>query len=204
MHKNSALLLIDLQQDFCAHGSLAVPDADSIIARINQIQELFPLVIATQDWHPLHHVSFASTHNKKPGEIIKVANDLTQVLWPDHCVQGSAGAQLHAQLNTSKIKKIIYKGQQRDVDSYSAFFDNAQAAHTDLAQYLQHHAIQDLYCCGLATDYCVQYSCADAVHLGFKVHLVLDCCRGVAPATVNHALHALQGLGVKIMYSNNF
>lgn len=96
MHKNSALLLIDLQQDFCAHGSLAVPDADSIMVKINQIQALFPFVIATQDWHPPHHVSFATTHNKQPGEIIKLANNLTQVLWPDHCVQGSTGAAFHA------------------------------------------------------------------------------------------------------------
>lgn len=175
----TALILVDLQNDFCPGGNLAVPGGDEVIPIANQLQPLFDIVIATKDWHPQDHMSFASNHpGKNIGEVILV-NDLEQILWPDHCIQGSKGAELHPLLETTNITNYFLKGVDKTVDSYSAFFDNAHLRSTGLADYLLAHKIEDIYILGLATDYCVRFSCLDAVHLGFSVHVIEDACRGV-------------------------
>lgn len=203
MNKNSALLLIDLQQDFCLNGSLEVPDADAIIPVANHIQRFFPEIIATKDWHPKQHISFSSTHGKTPGEVITDQNNLAQILWPDHCVQNTPGAEFHEELSTNKINKIVYKGQNKLIDSYSAFFDNAKLSQTDLAEYLHQHSITELYLGGLAIEYCVKYSCYDALSLGFRVNLIIDCCRGIAEDSVKQTIEELLNLGVSIVESKN-
>lgn len=179
MNLTSALLMVDLQNDFCKGGNLAVPEGEAVIPLANQLQKKFDFIIATQDWHPKNHASFASQHpNKIVGETVTV-NNLLQILWPDHCVQHSKGAQFHPELDISNVKKIIYKGTDPAIDSYSAFFDNAHLRATGLADYLHANNIHTLYVMGLATDYCVLYSCLDALKLGFEVFFIEDACRGV-------------------------
>lgn len=171
--------MVDLQNDFCGGGSLAVPGGDEVIPLANEAQNHFDLIIATQDWHPQNHTSFASTHPPhKPGEVIMLGN-LQQILWPDHCIQNSKGAEFHPMLDTHKIKKIFHKGVNTKIDSYSAFFDNAHQRSTGLGEYLRNEQVEDIYIMGLATEYCVKYSTLDAVHLGFNVHVIEDACRGV-------------------------
>lgn len=197
----TALILVDLQNDFCHNGSLAVPDGDAVIPLANQLQAQFDQVVATQDWHPQDHVSFASNHpGKKVFDLIEV-NKLQQVLWPDHCVQNSSGAAFHPQLHTGKIQKIIHKGTDKTIDSYSAFFDNAHLRSTGLAEYLRERGIDTVYIMGLATDYCVKYSCLDAVFCGFQVCLIEDACRGVGLKTqdIADSIDEMRKSGVKIM-----
>lgn len=199
MKQQSALILVDLQYDFCPGGSLAVPDGDALIALANQLQPYFTYVVATQDWHPHDHKSFASNHEGSAvGEMIHL-NGLPQVLWPDHCVQASSGAALHADLKIEAIDKIIYKGVDKEIDSYSAFFDNAHLRSTGLAEYLQALDVQDVYIMGLATDYCVKYTCLDAANLGFNVHIIEDACRGInlQAQDVERAFHEMYAAGVK-------
>ena len=180
MIKKKSLLMIDLQNDFCTGGSLAVPFGEEVIPLANQLQACFELVIATQDWHPQDHASFASRHKgRQIGEVI-LLSDVSQILWPDHCVQQTKGAAFHPLLNTQKIKKIFHKGMNKTVDSYSAFFDNAHHHSTGLHDYLHAEHVSDIYLMGLATDYCVKYSALDAIHLGFNVFVIQDACRGVA------------------------
>lgn len=200
----AALILVDLQNDFCAQGSLAVPEGDAVIAIANVLQPRFHKVIATQDWHPANHQSFASQHpGQKPGAIIML-HGIRQVLWPDHCVQHTHGAELHPKLTTQHIDKIFYKGTDPRLDSYSAFFDNGHLHATGLAEYLQQESITDVYLLGLATDYCVKFSCLDAVKLNFNVYLIADACRGVElqPGDTARALQELQTAGVHILNSN--
>lgn len=174
-----ALLLVDLQNDFMPGGALAVDRADEIIPLINHLIELpFDLIIATKDWHPFDHGSFADNHDKQPGEHIILAG-LDQVLWPRHCVQGSHGAEFAPGWNLTKIDKVIYKGIDKDIDSYSTFFDNGHRRSTGLDHYLKDKGIKELYIAGLATDYCVKYSVMDALHLGFNVYVIKEACRGV-------------------------
>lgn len=176
---NSALLIIDVQNDFCEGGALAVPDASQIVPLINAHQNEFSEIIATKDWHPLHHKSFATEHpGRQVGGRIILAG-LQQTLWPVHCVEGSLGAAFHPGLNWHKFTKIIYKGQQEEVDSYSAFFDNAKRYQTDLHHYLQAKHISTLYIAGLATDYCVLFTCLDACELGYDVNVIVPACRAV-------------------------
>lgn len=204
MSVKKALIMVDLQKDFCRGGSLAVPDGDAVISLANQLQSFFDLIVATQDWHPLHHISFASSHSgKQPGDIIWV-DHIKQELWPDHCIQHSAGAEFHAQLDTQKIDKIIYKGSDPQVDSYSAFFDNEHLRETGLEQYLHEQGIVDIYLLGLAIDYCVKYSCRDAVKLGFKTTVIVDACRGVElkPGDVSLALQEMRDEGVGLITSD--
>ena len=196
-----ALIMVDLQNDFCRGGSLAVPEGDAVIAIANQVQPYFDLVIATKDWHPEDHMSFASNHpGKKVGDVMMVDN-LSQVLWPDHCVQESKGSEFHPQLDTSRINKIIYKGTDKKVDSYSAFFDNAHLLATGLIDYLESESVSEIYIMGLATDYCVKYSCLDAELLGFNVHVIKEGCRGVelSPGDVQSALREMESCGVKMV-----
>lgn len=202
MTKN-ALIMVDLQNDFCRGGSLAVPDGDAVIPIANQLQSQFDLVVATQDWHPKDHMSFASNHpGKKIGDVIQV-HGINQVLWPDHCVQNSKGAEFHPELNTSHIRRIFQKGTDRFVDSYSAFFDNEHLRSTGLADYLSHEGVTDIYIMGLATDYCVKFSCLDAVKLNMKVHVILDACRGVElnSGDIDQAIKEIQKAGIQLAES---
>ncbi|MGQ1946686.1 bifunctional nicotinamidase/pyrazinamidase [Geofilum sp. OHC36d9] len=174
-----ALLLIDIQNDFLPNGALGVPDGDHIIPVINNIQHKFNCIIATRDWHPANHGSFASNHvNKQPGEVIQL-NGLTQILWPDHCMQGSPGAELSPRINQSLLSNVIFKGTDPDIDSYSAFYDNGHLKETGLQVYLKRNGITSLYVAGLATDYCVYYTVLDALKLGYATTLITDATKGV-------------------------
>lgn len=177
-----ALILIDLQNDFCPGGALAVTDGDATIAVANQLAEAFHQrgepVIATQDWHPANHGSFASVS----GEAVNTLGELhglPQIWWPDHAIQHSQGAAFHPALRQALIDKIFHKGEQPDIDSYSAFFDNGQRRQTGLDAWLRQRGITRLVMLGLATDYCVKYSVLDALRLGYEVEVVAEGCRGV-------------------------
>lgn len=196
-----ALILIDLQNDFCPGGALAVPQGDAVIPVANRIQDSFDLIIATQDWHPSDHISFAANHaHAKVGDIIEI-NTVSQILWPVHCVQNTYGAQFHPQLNLDRIQTYIQKGTDKTIDSYSAFFDNAHLRSTGLAEYLSGLGIKEVYVLGLATDYCVKYSCLDAIELGFKVFLIEEGCRGVElkPGDSANAIKEMRNAGVVII-----
>jgi nicotinamidase/pyrazinamidase len=203
MNSRTALILVDLQNDFCHGGSLAVPDAEAIIPMANKLQVYFDLVVATKDWHPSNHASFAVNHaGKKVGESV-LLNGIEQILWPVHCVQESKGAAFHPDLDTSLIERVFYKGSDKDMDSYSAFFDNAYQRDTGLAEYLKGEGVQTVYLMGLATDYCVKYSCLDAVRLGFDTYVIEDACRGVdlKKGDSQAALEEMKDSGVKIIQS---
>lgn len=204
MKEKIALILVDLQNDFCEGGNLAVSGGSEVVYIANRLQPLFDVVIATQDWHPANHMSFVSHHaNHQIGDIIQINGDY-QVLWPDHCIQHSKGAAFHPALNQQSINKIFYKGTDSQIDSYSAFFDNAHKRATGLHVYLQDEHIQQIYIMGLATDYCVKYSVLDAVHLGFKVYVIADGCRAVnlQPEDAARAFDEMQALGVTIIHSS--
>lgn len=174
-----ALLIVDVQNDFCPGGALAVPDGNTIIPVINKLIDKFDAVIQTQDWHPAGHSSFASSHQgKDPYETIEVDYG-TQVLWPDHCVQGSKGAEFHPNLNTTKTQVIIRKGFRKEIDSYSTFYENDQETPTGLTGYLRERGIIDLYTVGLATDFCVKWSVLDGIDEGFNMHIVKDVVEGI-------------------------
>jgi nicotinamidase/pyrazinamidase len=175
----NALVIVDVQNDFCPGGRLPVPKGDEVVPAINLLQPRFDLVVATQDWHPANHGSFAANHpGRKPGEQIELAG-LVQILWPVHCVQNTPGAELHAGLDRARIAQVFRKGTDPKVDSYSGFFDNGRRASTGLGEYLREQGVTAVYVCGLATDYCVKHTALDAVSLGFQTHLVAAACRGV-------------------------
>ena len=199
----TALLIIDVQNDFIPGGTLAVTGGDEVVPLINELQQKFNFVLATQDWHPKVHGSFAATHNKKIGEVIDLEG-LSQVLWPVHCVQGSKGAEFHPDLDTSKIRKIFQKGQDLNVDSYSGFFDNGKKKDTGLGNYLKEQGITEIVVVGLATDYCVKFTVLDALDLGFKTTVVVDACRGVDlnQGDVQKALKVMEDKGAKIVNSS--
>ncbi|MCG7494112.1 bifunctional nicotinamidase/pyrazinamidase [Thalassobius sp. Cn5-15] len=174
-----ALIVIDVQNDFCPGGALAVPEGNLIVPGINALMDQFQTVILTQDWHPAGHSSFASSHaGKTPMEMIDMPYG-PQVLWPDHCVQGSEGAAFHAGLNTTRADLIIRKGYNPAIDSYSAFFENDQTTPTGLEGYLRTRGITDLVMVGLATDFCVNFSATDAAKLGFNVTVQQQLCRAI-------------------------
>jgi nicotinamidase/pyrazinamidase len=174
-----ALLLVDIQNDFIPGGALAVPRGDEVIAAANRLMPDYELVVATQDWHPPDHLSFASRHaGKQVGDVIEL-DGLEQILWPDHCAQGSRGAELCAGLDASRIRHVVRKGTDRKIDSYSGFFDNGQRKATELHDVLQRAGVDEVHVMGLATDYCVKFTALDAVELGYKTVLLLDGCRGV-------------------------
>lgn len=179
MTAKKALIMVDLQNDFCPGGSLAVTHGDAVIAIANQLLPHFDLIVATQDWHPHDHTSFAANHlGHGVGDRIMI-DDIPQILWPVHCVQNTKGAEFHPQLDTRAITKIVHKGIDKNIDSYSAFFDNAHRRSTGLGDYLRNESVQQIYIMGLATDYCVNYSALDALQLGFSVYVIIDACRGV-------------------------
>lgn len=174
-----ALIVIDVQNDFCPGGALAVNEGDQIVPGVNALMNDFDAVILTQDWHPHDHSSFASQHSQKgPYETVEMPYG-TQVLWPDHCVQGSQGAAFHADLNVDRAQMIIRKGFRQGVDSYSAFFENDHETATGLHGYLTSRGLSDLTLVGLATDYCVAYSALDAAKLGYSVTVRTELCRAI-------------------------
>ena len=175
----SAFLVIDVQNDFCPGGRLAVTDGDQVVRPVNQMIAAASHVVFTQDWHPAGHASFASSHaGRSPFETIDVSYG-AQTLWPDHCVQGSAGAEFHPDLMTDAAQMVIRKGFRRDVDSYSAFFENDKTTVTGLHGYLQNKGVTAVIMAGLATDYCVAYSALDAARLGYAVEVILPACRAI-------------------------
>lgn len=175
----SALLVIDVQNDFCPGGALAVPEGDQIVPGINALMEDAEAVILTQDWHPDGHSSFASQHDgKDPFGMIEMPYG-PQVLWPDHCVIGSHGSAFHADLHTDRAEIVVRKGFRRDIDSYSAFFENDHRTPTGLEGYLKTRGITSLTLTGLATDFCVAFSAIDAARLGFDVTVRMDLCRAI-------------------------
>ena len=173
-----ALLVIDVQNDFCPGGALAVAEGDLIVPQINALMPDFEAVILTQDWHPAGHSSFASSHDAEPMSMIEMPYG-PQVLWPDHCIQGSSGAAFHRDLTTDRADLIIRKGFNPAIDSYSAFFENDKTTPTGLEGYLRTRGITQLTLVGLATDFCVNYSAVDAANLGFDVTVKLDQCRAI-------------------------
>ncbi len=197
-----ALILIDIQHDFLPGGPLAVPAGDAIIPIANHVQEYFDLVIATQDWHPPDHGSFASNHpGKKPLETIELAG-MQQVLWPDHCVQGSVGADFPVWLEMNKVEAIFRKGMNPTIDSYSGFFDNGHKKSTGMGDYLKGREVDTIYILGLAGDICVTYTIRDALKLGFEVVLIEDGTRPINPQDFDEAMKELKSKGLKILQSS--
>ena len=173
------LIVVDVQNDFCPGGALAVPDGDAVVPVINGLLQAFPHAVATQDWHPAGHLSFASSHpGKQPFETVELDYGV-QVLWPDHCVQGTDGAAHHRNLDVKRAELVIRKGFRREIDSYSAFYENDRATPTGLGGYLRERGFRRVFVCGLATDFCVQYTALDARRDGFEVVVVEDACRAI-------------------------
>ena len=199
----NCLILVDLQNDFLPGGALGVPEGDAVITIANTLQAVFPLVAATQDWHPANHGSFAANHpGRKLFEQIDL-NGLPQTLWPVHCVEGSPGAELSSELRRDRIAKIFRKGTDPGIDSYSGFYDNGHRQATGLGEWLKTATVTDVYVCGLATDFCVKFTALDAVQLGFKTHLIEDASRGVnlQPDDVRNAIEEMKRFGVVVVQS---
>lgn len=200
-----ALLLVDIQNDFMPFGALPVTDGDAVVAVANQLAPRFGLVIATQDWHPADHGSFASAHpGRAPGDVIPLGG-VDQVLWPDHCVQGMPGASFHSALAVGAIDHVVRKGTDPAIDSYSAFFDNGHRKDTGLAGYLRAERVDGLVVMGLATDYCVRATVLDALSLGFSVSLVADGCRAVdlAEGDGERAVQEMAAAGAQVGTSDD-
>ncbi|MCB7481775.1 bifunctional nicotinamidase/pyrazinamidase [Christiangramia sediminis] len=195
------LVLIDVQNDFMPGGALAVPEGDQIVPLVNDLQDKFDLVIATQDWHPPRHASFASSHeNSEEFEVIKL-DGIDQVLWPDHCIQNTKGANFHPKLKTSKIEAIFRKGTDIKIDSYSGFYDNAHQKSTGLSGYLKEKGAGELYFAGLAAEYCVYFSILDALAEGFQATLIEDATRALNNEEFEKAKIAILRKGGKIITS---
>ncbi len=199
----TALIVVDVQNDFIPGGALPTRGGGEVVPVINRIQPRFDLRVATQDWHPKDHGSFASNHpGRKPGETIEL-NGLPQVLWPDHCVQESWGAALHRDLDMARVDQVIRKGTDPAIDSYSGFFDNGRLKATGLEGWLRDRAVTDVYVTGLATDYCVLWTARDALDLGFRTHAIEDACRGVElkDGDIARAFDEMRSLGIEVLRS---
>jgi nicotinamidase/pyrazinamidase len=197
-----ALVIIDIQNDFCAGGALAVPKAGEIIPRLNQFALRFLNVIVTQDWHPRGHISFASSHSgRKPFETIKVAYG-DQELWPDHCVQGTRGADLHPGLKVPHAELILRKGFRKNVDAYSVFFENDHVTPTGLAGFLRERAVERIFISGFAFDFCVRFSAEDAKRCGFLPVIVEDLCGAIGEDTLTAAHASINSLGIRCTESD--
>jgi nicotinamidase/pyrazinamidase len=199
-----ALILVDLQYDFLPGGALAVPQGDEAVPLANRLAARFELVVASQDWHPPNHRSFASQHpGKRPGDVIDL-DGLEQRLWPDHCVQNTHGAELHHDLDQTRIERVFQKGADPSIDSYSAFYDNAHRRATGLGDFLKARGARKVFLMGLATDYCVQFSTLDAIGLGFDVVVIPDGCRGIDanPGDVGKALERMAQRGAVLVDSS--
>ena len=211
--KSSALLIVDLQVDFCPGGSLPVNGGDEIVSGINKLidtstlrkVELFSKIVLTSDWHPLSHISFASTHKLDPFSFKEVMGS-TVTLWPDHCVEGTAGAAFHPDLNLEKSDLIIRKGRNADLDSYSAFFENDRKTPTGLKGYFADHDIHKVFICGLALDWCVYFSAMDSVNHGFETYVLIDLTRSI-DLPVGYALEKINEMkkaGINIIESSYY
>lgn len=198
-----ALILVDIQNDFLPGGALAVPEGDQVIPIANELQPMFPIVVATQDWHPANHGSFAANHPAKNVFDQIDLNGLPQTLWPVHCVQNTRGAELAAALDRSRITRVFNKGTDRGIDSYSGFFDNGHRKSTGLGEWLKAQGVAEVFVCGLATDYCVKFTALDAAQIGFKTHLIEDASQGVNLQTndVNAAIEDMKRAGIHILQS---
>jgi len=200
-----ALILVDLQNDFFPLGALAVDEAEKTIPIANELMDKFDLVVATQDWHPADHGSFAANYLwRYPGQEIEL-NGLPQILWTIHCVNGTFGAEFHQALDTDKIDKIFQKGTDKTIDSYSGFFDNGKRKATGMEEYLKEKGVTEVYIMGLATDYCVKFTAFDSVELGFKTHLIVEGCRGVnlEAGDADKALVEMKEKGVELIEDRN-
>ena len=202
----NALIIVDVQNDFLPGGALPVTNGDKIVPIVNRLMSRFDLIVATQDWHPPGHGSFAANHGgRKPGEMIEL-DGLPQILWPTHCVQNTRGAEFAPGLDSKRITRVFQKGTDPKIDSYSGFFDNGHRKATGLGQFLQEKGVSDAYVCGLATDYCVKFTALDAAALGLRTHLILDASRGVElkPGDIEAAVAAMQAAGVEVIKSDKF
>lgn len=201
----NALIIVDVQNDFCANGNLEVKNGDEVVEIINNVASKFDKIIATQDWHPANHSSFASNNkDAKPMNIIEL-NGIMQVMWPDHCIQGTNGAAFHPKLDTNIIDLIIRKGTNPSLDSYSAFLENDQKTLTGLTGYLKGLGITKIYFAGLATDYCIYFSAMDAIEAGFEVNVIIDACRGVdhPENNVTRTIKLMETCKINIINSKN-
>ncbi len=197
------LVVVDMQNDFLPGGALGVKGGDEIVPIINALIPKFDLIVATLDWHPPDHMSFASQHSgKKIGDVVKVKG-VEQILWPDHCIQGTHGAEIVSTLKRDKIAKYFYKGTDKYINSFSAFFDNARRQSTGLEDYLKSKHVREIHLAGLATDYCVLYSALDAADLGFSVTVIMDACRAInlKPHDEELAFAAIAARGGKLVSS---
>ena len=204
----TALIVVDVQNDFCEGGALEVKNGNDVIPVINSLvaSRKFDLIIATQDWHPGEHKSFASNHKSKSVyEIIKL-NGIDQVLWPDHCIQRTKGARFHNHLYLGKKFKVFKKGTNPEIDSYSGFYDNDHKSSTGLTDYLIKNEVSDVFVTGLATDYCVKFTALDSIKEGFKTFVIKDAVRGVNVNRddSNIAFNDLKKAGVKLVYSKKY
>jgi nicotinamidase/pyrazinamidase len=205
MKTDKALIIVDVQNDFCPGGTLAVPEGDKIIPVINKISGKFKKVIGTQDWHPEGHMSFAVNHpGKKVYDVIEYKG-IEQVLWPNHCVQGTPGAGFHPDLDTENIDLILRKGINPEIDSYSAFQENDKKTLTGLEGYLKTLNVKQTYFCGLALDYCVFYSAMDAKEIGFETYVVIDATKGIdsPEGNIDKSLAIMKKKGIKIVKSDD-
>lgn len=199
------LIIVDIQNDFFPGGALGIDDAFEIIPIINALMPKFDHIIATKDWHPKDHISFAENHPvKEPGDCIDI-HGVEQILWPVHCVQNTEGSEFVPGLQTDRFEKIFYKGIDREIDSYSTFFDNEKKRSTGLGEYLKQKNLQDIYICGVATDYCVKYSVLDALDLGFTVTVIEHACKAVnlSPLDGEQALEEMLFRGGQITVSDD-
>lgn len=199
-----ALILVDLQNDFMPTGALPVPRGDEVVAVANRLVPRFELVVATQDWHPRGHGSFASSHpGRAPGELAELEG-LPQVLWPDHCVQGTPGAGFVPGLDVGRVTRVFQKGTDPAIDSYSGFFDNGHRRSTGLAEWLKTKGVDEVWVCGVATDYCVRFTALDARREGFRTVLVEDGCRGVDLKSGDSvaAIEEMKKAGVEVVRSD--
>ena len=199
----TALILVDIQNDFCNGGALAVPGGEAVVTLANRLMSQVDIVVATQDWHPAEHGSFAINQpGRKPFELAELGG-LPQVMWPAHCVQWTGGAQFHPGLDTSRIHRVFPKGTDAGIDSYSGFFDNGKCKATGLGEWLRAQQVDEVLVCGLATDYCVKATAIDAAQLGFRTVLIEDACRGVGLQAddIPAALGAMREAGVIITTS---
>ncbi|WP_019221467.1 bifunctional nicotinamidase/pyrazinamidase [Bartonella senegalensis] len=201
--KKKVLIVIDVQNDFLPGGALAVPQSDIILPAVNNLIEHFDHVILTQDWHPKNHCSFASSYSdKKPYDTVNLDYG-PQILWPDHCVQGTKGADFHASLKVDKAQLILRKGYNQKIDSYSAFFENDQKTPTGLQVYLQEHGFTQLAMCGLATDFCVGFSALHAMQCGFNVSVSLNACAGIdVNGSLNTMLKTMNESGIELLMAS--
>ncbi|RPA67217.1 bifunctional nicotinamidase/pyrazinamidase [Cyclobacteriaceae bacterium YHN15] len=200
-----ALIIVDVQNDFIPGGALAVSEGDQIVPIVNQIQYQFDFIVATQDWHPADHGSFAVNHRgKKIGDFIDL-NGVQQILWPVHCVQGSFGADFHSELSRGKWRKVFQKGTNPMVDSYSGFFDNNRRGDTGLSSYLKENGITEIFVCGLAADYCVKFTVLDGISEGFKTHLIVDATKAVnlQPEDYEKSLQEMRSAGAILVNSGD-